>query len=479
MRTEVDGATIREPVALPALAGLRVHLVGVGGAGMSGAAALLLEAGAIVSGSDLVPFDGMGDLVARGARIAVGHREEQLRTGVDLVVISAAIPRENPEFAAARARGVPVIKYAALLGGLMARRKGVAIAGTHGKSTTTAMTVHLFRQAGLDPSFILGAKSAQTNGGSGYGRGPHFIVESCEYDRSFLHLHPQCAAILNLEADHLDCYQDLEHVVGAFAEFASQVRPDGLIIGNGDDPMVMQAVRSSVARVQTFGLDNEADWEVADVRSEGGRSAFDVRFYGDRILSTELAIPGRHNVANALAATALAFHAGADVQGIAKALASFDGVGRRLTWRGERGGVTILDDYAHHPTEIRVTLEAARGRYEPKRLWVVFQPHQYARTCHFMDDFARSFALADEVIVPDIYGARESDPQACSAGAQELASRICRLGGHARYVPSLEGATAHLMECVVDGDLVITMGAGDVWKVADDLVARICRPDRA
>ena len=477
MRTGVDGATLQRPVAMPVLADLRVHFVGIGGAGMSGAASLLLESGAVVSGSDLIPFDGLGQLTAAGALISIGHRAEQLPDPVDLVVISAAIPAENPELALARDRRLPVVKYAELLGRLMASARGVAIAGTHGKSTTTAMAVHCFRRAGLDPSFVVGARSAQTGGGSGRGCGPHLIVESCEYDRSFLHLWPESAAILNIEADHLDCYQDLEHVVGAFAEFATQVHPDGLLVCNADDPLVLEAAAATPAEMQTFGFRDSADWQAVDVQCTAGTHRFHVRYRGGRLFTTTLAVPGRHNVANALAATALACHAGAEPESVAEALAEFTGVQRRLTCRGDYSGVTVLDDYAHHPTEIRVTLEAARSRYQPRRMWVVFQPHQCSRTRYFMDQFAESLALADEIVIADVYGARESDPTACRNGAIELTARIHGLGGRARHAPSLEAVTPLLIEHVAHGDLVLTMGAGDVWKVADDLVARLCQPN--
>lgn len=473
MRTEVEGTTTHQAPTGLKVQGLRLHLIGIGGAGMSGAARVLLQHDAFVSGSDLVPFDGLGDLVSAGARISIGHREQQLPHDVDLVVISAAIPPDNPELALARARGARVMKYAELLGRLMATRRGVAIAGTHGKSTTTAMTVHLFRQAGLDPSFILGARSDQTCGGSARGQGPHFIVESCEFDRSFLHLHPESAAVLNIEADHLDCYQDFEHLAEAFIQFARQVRPDGLLVCNADDPTVNSVAAAASAPVQTFGFDDRADWQARAMHATADGHAFEVWFRSTRVFATEMRIPGKYNVANALAATALAWHAGAEPETVAEALATFTGVKRRLSWRGETCGVTVVDDYAHHPTEIRMTLEAARSRYRPQRMWVVFQPHQYARTCHFMDQFASSFSLADEIIVPDVYGAREADPDACRKGAQELVARMSSLGKRARHLPTLEAAAADLIDHVTPGDLVVTMGAGDVWKVADELVARL------
>lgn len=477
MHTEVEGITTWPTAALPAPAGLHVHLIGIGGAGMSAAASMLLELGAKVSGSDLESFDGLGDLVAAGARVSVGHHETQLDPDADLVVASAAIPESNPELVAARACGVRVIKYAELLGLLMADRCGIAIAGTHGKSTTSAMAVHILRRAGLDPSFVIGARSSQLGGGSGVGCGRHLIVEACEYDRSFLHLQPESAAILNLEPDHLDCFGDLDGVIEAFCRFAERVEPTGLLVCNAEDERVIQASRSATAMVETFGVESQANWQAVHLRSDRGAYAFDVLFNHQGVLTTRLSVPGKYNVANALAATALAYHAGADPEGIGQALATFESLDRRMSWRGKGEGVTILDDYAHHPTEIRVTIEAAKNRYQPRRTWVIFQPHQTSRTHDFMDQFAGALSPIDEIIIPDVYGARESDAQACKSGSQELALRIRKLGGHARYLPSFEAVTDHLLEHVTEGDLVMTMGAGDVWRIADELVGRLCRPD--
>ncbi len=454
--------------------GLRVHMIGIGGCGMIGAARVLLERGAIVSGSDLSSFEGLGELTTSGARIGIGHREEQLADGVDLVVASAAVPETNPEMKAARQRGLTVIKYAELVGVLMNGCRGVAIAGTHGKSTTTAMTAFLFKESGLQPSFIVGARSEQLGGSSGAGSGPHFIVESCEFDRSFLNFHPHTAAFLNIEPDHLDCYRDLSDIIDAFGEFGAQVARDGLLVCNGEDAAVREASRRAVAPIETFGFGDGVDWRATNLRVDRGRFAFDVIFQSTRLFATELTIPGKHNVANALAAIALAHHAGVSPREMAELLPLYSGVSRRMTYRGNGGGVTIVDDYAHHPTEIRVTIDAVRRRYEPKRMWVVFQPHQQSRTRHFMDDFAASFGEADEIIVPDIYGARETDELDRQVGAQELVSRIQRRGGRATYFASLDAITEHVAKCVTDGDMVLTMGAGDVWKVADGLVERIC-----
>lgn len=454
--------------------GLRIHMIGIGGCGMSGAGRILAERGAVVSGSDLNSFEGMGSLVQRGVKVSIGHRAEQVAEDVDLVVISAAIPMSNPELQIAHRRGVRVIKYAELLGELSRGYRGIAIAGTHGKSTTTAMVAHIFRESGLDPTFVIGAQSEQLGGSSAAGTGPHFVVESCEYGRSFLNLKPHAAAILNIESDHLDCYKNFEAIVEAFSDFARLVDVAGIVICNGEDRWAMEASAASGACVETFGFDESVDWRAINLAQDFGRFSFDVQYRRVPVLSTRLEVPGQHNVRNVLAAVALAYHCGAACHRISEAVTSFDGIGRRLTLRGRGSGVQIVDDYAHHPTEIRVTIEAVRSRYVPKRIIVVFQPHQYDRTRHFLDDFAASFHDVDEVVVPDVYGARESERDGVQVGSKELVSRICEKGGRACYLPTLSAAAEHVVAQATDGDLVVTMGAGDVWKVADELVQRIC-----
>ncbi len=475
MLSLTDARTDDQPSSLRDFVGLHVHLIGIGGAGLGGAAALLLTLGARVSGSDEKPFEGLGELVEAGARVSVGHNAAQLGPDVELVVISAAIPKSNPELAAARARGIRVIKYARMLAWLMrCSKRGVAVAGTHGKSTTTALCVHLFRRAGLDPSFLVGAQCKQLGGGSGVGAGPHFIVESCEYDRSFLQLVPDSAAILNIESDHLDYYGGLDAILDAFRDFARNIPTDGLLVCNGDDPRAVEVAGASSCVVQTFGFAEGVDWRAVDLQGDRGCYSFGVEFRGEPLFSTRLSIPGRHNVANALTAIALAHHAGAGADRLADGVSTFNGVDRRLSWCGEGRGVTVVDDYAHHPTEIRVSIEAARFRYRPKRTWVVFQPHQHSRTRLMMDDLALSFEAADEIIVPDIFDARDSVAEDDPNGSAELVSRIRKSGGRVRYMPDLKDVAEHLVENVEDGDLVLTMGAGDIWKVADELVARIC-----
>jgi len=456
------------------LEGASVHMIGVGGAGMCGAARMLLDLGAKVAGSDLLAFEGIGKLVQAGACIFVGHSADHVIPRTDLVVISAAVPATNPELVESRQLGIPVIKYAQLLGELMRYRQGLAIAGTHGKSTTTAMCAFLLREAGLDPSFVVGASSDQLGGSSAAGTGDHFVVESCEYDRSFLHLHPQAAAILNIEPDHLDYFGTIEKVVEAFASFASNVPSSGVVLVNIDNPLAIQAVKNTTAEVVTMSLENKsAHWQARNLSADKACYSFDVVYRSKHLFSTHLSVPGKYNVANALAAISLAHYAGADPDSLARAIPLFTGISRRLTHRGQWSGITVLDDYAHHPTEIRVTLDAIRKQYLPKRLWVIFQPHQHARTRFFLDDFATAFNDADEIVIPDIYGAREDSNENDAISSQDLVSRICDQGAKAQYIASLETVVDTILPNLRQGDLVVTMGAGDIWKVTDELVERI------
>ncbi len=455
------------------LENLRVHMIGIGGTGMSGLAALLLRRGARVSGSDLTLSSELTRLAESGARVTTRQGPESVPDDCDLVVASAAIPGDHPELLAARRRGLPTLKYAQMLGALMAHHDGIAISGTHGKSTTTAWLAYVLRRAGCDPSFVVGATVPQLGGGSGAGDGPLFVAEACEYDRSFLNLHPRRAAILNIEEDHLDCYHDLHAIRAAFAQFADRVPPDGLVVLNAADARCRELAPGIRARVERFGDGPQSNWRVRDLSFDAGCGSFTVVHNGEVLGRAAIALAGRHNVDNALAVIALARDCGVPWDVLAPALGEFRGAHRRLELRGTVGGVHILDDYAHHPTEIRVTLEAARARYRPHRLWVVFQPHQHSRTRFLLADFARSFAQAERVVVPDIYFVRDSERERELVCAADLVRAIRDGGGHATYVPAFDDIVALLAREVSAGDAVLTMGAGNIWKVADELVRRL------
>jgi UDP-N-acetylmuramate--alanine ligase len=455
------------------LRNLPVHLVGIGGSGMCGLAALLQRCGARVSGSDRCPSRTLTRLQQSGVRVSTEQQADTVPADAALMVVSAAIPPEHPELCEASRRGVRVLKYAEMLGLLMARHHGIAISGTHGKSTTTAWLAFALRQAGCDPSFIVGAECEQLGGGSGTGDGPHFVAEACEYDRSFLNLRPQAATILNIEEDHLDCYTDLAAITTAFKDFGRQVPPEGLIVLNGGDPRCRNLSEQFNARVETFGLNKSDTWRATELHDDRGYYSFAVHYRGEPLGRVRLGIPGRHNAFNALAVIGLARHCDVAWDAVQAALADFRGARRRLESRGEVGGIQIVDDYAHHPTEIRVTLQAARQRYRPTRLWCILQPHQHSRTRFLLADFARSFKLADRVVVPRIFFVRDSERERAAIRAHDLVERIRANGGDAVHIARFEDIVELLARELAPGDLVITMGAGDIWKVADELVRRL------
>ncbi len=466
--------TSSTPSLLPCkLAGYHVHMVGIGGSGMSGLAALLLRHGAIVTGTDACPSPIIASLRDQGAEIQLEQSSVMLPAGAQLLVSSAAVKPTHPEMLAAQSRGIPMMRYAQLLGALMQRYDGVAISGTHGKSTTSAWVAYALRLAGLDPSFVVGAVSRQLSGASAAGSGPHFVAEACEYDRSFLNLNPGAAAVLNIEEDHLDYYADLGAIQGAFASFAERLPRSGLLVVNGDDDACSELRSGGKSRVETFGFGEGNTWRATQLTAEEGRYSFNLCHNGAQRGCFTLGLAGRHNVLNALAVIALANDAGVTFEVIAQALSSYEGVSRRLEVRAAIDGVTIVDDYAHHPTEIRATLATARERFQPTRLWCIFQPHQHSRTRFLLDDFSTSLSRADRVIVPDIYFVRDSARDREAVCAEDLVKRIKERGGSAEYIPDFKAIVDRVQRDLAPGDVVMTMGAGTIWKVADDLVQRL------
>jgi len=451
-----------------------IHFVGIGGIGMSGIARMLAAEGKRVTGSDLAATPVTRSLAADGIPVRLSQRAENLSDVVDLLVVSAAVKDENPEVVEARRRGIPVQKYARVLGRLMNDRRGIAVSGTHGKTTTTAMIATVLRHAGLDPSFVVGAAVGPLGGSSGVGTGECFVVEACEYDRSFHNLSPHCAVINNIEEDHLDYYTGgLEEIVASFTQFASQVRPDGLLVVNRADENALRTVASGRvrSRVETFAVeDAEADWIAADLRPSGGLFTFEAIGKGKSLGTFALGIPGRHNVSNALAALACCAWAGVDVTATREALRTFHGADRRFQIVGESADVTVVDDYAHHPSEIRETLRAAREYFEGRRIVVIFQPHQHSRTRFLLSDFARSFDDADVVIVPEIYFVRDSESERQQVNSSDLVRAMQTHGKACHDLATFEDIEAYLADHLRSGDVVITMGAGDVYKLGHRLV---------
>jgi len=455
-------------------AGKRVHLIGIGGSGMSGLAGVLLRCGAVLSGSDRQGFKAQGRLEELGAAIAIGHAPINIPSDCNIVVASAAVKKDNPEYAEAVRRGLPVMSYAQMLGQVMKLRTGIAVSGTHGKSTTTALVAFILRHAKADPTFVVGADVPQLDGSSAVGDGAHFVAEACEYDRSFLNLFPRYAAILNLEEDHLDYFHGIQDIISAFHGLAELVPDNGAVIANGEDANVAAALKGINAPVETFGTSEGLTWRAVDIRSVEGCYQFTI--LRDGLPFTDVSmdnLPGRHQVFNALAATALAHHAGVAPDVISLALSKFAGAARRLFKRGEAGGILILDDYGHHPTEVQVTLRAVREHYPNRKLWVIFQPHQHSRTRFLLDDFAKSFGQADHLLVPDIYFVRDSEAEQNAISSRHLVERVCANNCDAKYLPGHEEIVEYVATHARSGDVVMTMGAGDVWKIADELVRRL------
>jgi UDP-N-acetylmuramate--alanine ligase len=450
--------------------GKRVHFIGIGGCGMSGLARILLDAGAIVSGSEPKPNPQTFELIQAGAKISRDQMGELLDSKVDLVVRTAAVHDDNTEYLASRRHNLKTIKYAQLLGEVMSERFGVAVAGTHGKSTTTAMISHALLSCGVDPSFVVGGTVPQLGGGSRSGMGPAFIAEACEFDRSFHHLFPRVAIITNIEEDHLDCYKDIDEIVESFRQFARIVPTNGLIISNGLDPHVKAALEGIATPVELVG--DPDGWEVWPAGMHAGCHVGHVRFKGRPMCTLRLSVPGLHNLVNATMAVAACRACGVEPQKAADAIGTFSGVDRRMSEVGQCNGAIVLDDYGHHPTEIRATLSALRERYQPKRLFCVFQPHQHSRTRFLLEDFARSFGQADETIVPDIYFVRDSDAERQRVSSIDLVERVNRSGNKARHIPKFSDIVAQLKLEARPGDLIVTMGAGNVWEIGRDLIAK-------
>lgn len=443
----------------------RVHLVGIGGSGMSGLARLLVTRGYAVTGSDLRPVD------LPGIPTRVGHDASHVPQGIRILVRSLAVPETNPEVVRAKELGGEILSYAEMVGRLMKGKTGIAVAGTHGKTTTTALISFILSRAGLDPTFVCGSGIPQLGASAAGGKGPHFVAEACEYFRSFLNLTPGCAVITNIEEDHLDYYRDLDEITAAFREFASKIGEEGRVIASLDSPPAAAIVKEFKGRGETFSIVAEADWRARNIAVENGRWSFEVLKYGKPFGPVQLSLAGRHNVSNALAALAAATWAGVGQEIITLALSEFQGTRRRLEYIGERNGAIILDDYAHHPTAVQATIRAVRERYPDRQVWCVFQPHQYSRTRQFLKDFAKSFADAHLVLLTDIYAARDSEEERKRVSSASLASLVDEGGKAALYLPTFDEVVSFLTDKMTKDCVILTMGAGDIGEVARRLMS--------
>lgn len=447
-----------------------IHLIGIGGSGMSGLAAMLLDSGAVVTGSEPKPNEQTRALIDRGATISQTQTGQLISDQVDLVVRTAAVKDSNSEFLAAVGHGLKTVKYAEMLGQVMQERFGVAIAGTHGKSTTTAMTAYALVQCGADPSFVVGGTVPQLGGGSRSGLGRAFVAEACEFDRSFHSLRPTVAVITNIEADHLDCYKNLEEIIESFHTFAELVLQNGLILFNGADANVGRALAGLTAPRQSVSLKGDSDWLGRIRACDRGCCDGDLYFRGKWVARLRLSVSGEHNFFDAMLAVAACAACGVDPAQAAEALADFRGVDRRMTEVGQFQGATLVDDYGHHPTEIRITLDAIRQRYAPKRLICVFQPHQHSRTRLLLDEFATCFASADLTVISDIYAVRDSQEERQRISASDLVDRVQTNGQRVIHLPTFDQITEYLREEVHPGDVIVTMGAGTISQLGRDLI---------
>ncbi|CFX63069.1 UDP-N-acetylmuramate-alanine ligase [Syntrophomonas zehnderi OL-4] len=445
-----------------------VHMVGVAGAGMSGIARVLKEQGIKVSGSDLQNNEITKKLTDIGVEIKQGHSSAYLQEGVDLLVISSAIPEDNVEVQEARRRGIPVLKRGEILARLANASKGIAIAGAHGKTTTTSMLYTVLEACGLDPTFIVGGEIQGSELNARLGQGEYFVVEADESDASFLELRPFISVVTNIENDHLDFYKSFDRIKKAFEQFLDQVDPDGFALIYGADQCLQEIQRNLSGRVITYGEDSRFDYCLKNWQVQGMGSSFDVYRHQDFLGKIELLVPGRHNALNALAAVAVAFELGYSFQSAAAGLSNFQGAKRRFQVLGTlEGRSMVVDDYAHHPTEIKATISAAQSlNYD--RVVVVFQPHRYSRTGLLAEQFGACFKEADLVIISDVYSAGEKPINGVSG---ELIYQMARkVGCNALYIPTLDDIESFLHQEIRDNDLLITMGAGDIWKLGVKLV---------
>ena len=449
----------------------RVHFVGIGGAGMSGIARVMLARGVTVSGSDSGSPAMLSELAALGARVYTGHAADHLGAA-GTVVVSSAIRPDNPELAEARRRGLRVLHRAAALASLMTGRRATAVAGTHGKTTTTSMITTILRECGADPGYVIGGVLAQTGRGAEDGGGQDLVVEADESDGSFLMLSPQVAVITNVEADHLDNYAGLAEIQAAFAAFARRITPGGILITCADDAgarAVADASRGLPIQLRSYGAAPSADYRLSGITARGMGSTFTMTAAGQFAGPVTITVPGRHNVLNAAAAFAAATELGIPAAQAATALSAYRGAQRRMEPKGTEDGVRVLDSYAHHPTEVAADLGAARDLADGGRVIAVFQPHLFSRTRIFAADFGAALGLADEAVILDVYAARE-DPEPGVTG-RLVADAVP--AGRARYVPDAAQVPAVIREIAKPGDLVLTMGAGDVTRLGPVIVAAL------
>jgi UDP-N-acetylmuramate--alanine ligase len=451
------------------------HLVGICGAGMRAVAAVLLERGWQITGSDLHP-QSAGALVSRGARVFSGHASSHLPADTDLLIYSEAVSADNSERQEAQRRGIAIRSYGQILGEIAAScqtagSQVLAVAGTHGKSTVTAMIAAILTRAGMDPTIICGASPVSGHQGDG----KITLIEACEYRENFLHLRPNVATLLNVEHDHFDCYQLAEQLQAAFSQFALQTRDDGLIVASNESASAIKIAASTGRRMVTFGFSRSADWCATNLEHSLGRYRFNIVRHGQKLAHITLTVPGRHNVLNALAAAVVARHCGASGPHIAQGLAAFRGLKRRLEPRGRWAGVPWIDDYAHHPTESRAALATVKQMFPRRRIWCVFQPHQASRLAALLDEFAASLHNADRIAVANVFRSREGLARTGEPTAADLANLLASSGSDVLAEHNPPAIARRLYNELQPGDVLVTMGAGDLGKIFHEFNERAGR----
>ena len=442
----------------------KVHMVGIGGVSMSGIAEILVNFGITVTGSNNVETETTKKLKNAGITVSIGHNEKNI-LDQDVVVYSAAIKQDNPELLAAKAKNIPVIERADFLGELTRCYKDtITVSGTHGKSTTTSMVSLCFLEALKDPSIQVGADIKQLDGNYKVGNSEYFIIEACEYVESFLKFSPKSEIILNIDNDHLDYFKNFENIKNAFIKYVKLLPNDGLLVVNGDDKNALDLPKYTKAHAITYGISNKNTdfFAVNIVFDNNGFPEFDVYAKGEFYGRIKLSVPGMHNVLNSLACIALCDYYGIKLDAIQKALLSFTGAVRRFEFKGTVNGANIYDDYGHHPTEIVATAKALMNKKYNKS-WVVFQPHTYSRTKNLLDDFAKALLNFDNIIVLDIYAAREKNTYGITS--KDLVDKICSLGKKALYMPDFNDCVDYLKDNIEENDIIITQGAGTVTEI--------------
>lgn len=451
----------------------RIHFVGIGGAGMSAIAKVLLAKGYAVSGSDIARSETIHRLQQLGAQIIIGHDAANI-AGAEAIVVSTAIAGSNPEIAAAKAQGLPIYHRSEMVAALMDERRGIAVAGAHGKTTTTSMIALMLEKTGLDPTIIIGGDIDYLNGNAKLGGGEWLVAEADESDASFLKLNPEVAVVTNIENDHMDHYGTMDNILAAFTAFLGKLPPEkGLAVLCFDNGHVRDIAPRCGRKYISYALDADADYTAADIVSRGTATSYLIRHRGQPLGRVEINVPGRHNVANSLAAVVVGLHAGLSFEQVAAGLGHFQGVKRRFQTKGRVGGVWVVDDYAHHPTEIATTLQAARD-VNPKRLICVFQPHRYTRTKFLRHEFGGAFTRADLLILTDVYSAGEAPIPGISG--ETLKEEVERQTAKpVTYIADKANIARYLSEIVEPGDLVMTMGAGNIYQSGEELVDRLAQ----